>query len=124
MPLDGSLGVLVQVIASNHELGWQVVVEANQEGEYSLIDGSLLFQCIDIQLGHVSESVWAEAENTITNQRVESSLGYNCSYPVVVCAHLTRLKAYSVSACEPEDSSRAIPSRHHSPVGFFEICPC
>ena len=54
MPLDGALGVFRKVVATNHELRWQVVVEADQEGEHALLDHALLLQRVDEKLGHVS----------------------------------------------------------------------
>lgn len=44
MPLNGTFGVLGEIVATNHELGGQVVVKANKEREHALVDDSLLFE--------------------------------------------------------------------------------
>ena len=44
VPLDGALSVLSQIVATHHELRWQVVIETDQEGEHSLVDHALLLE--------------------------------------------------------------------------------
>ena len=104
MPFDGTLGVLSKIVPTNHEFGGQVVVEADQEREHSLVNDSLLFERINEKLWHVSQCIRAQTQDTVADKGIKTCLCNDSCNAMVISADSSGHEADFVSSCEAEHS--------------------